>query len=230
MGPTELHVAYGVMAEDDFAGITDLWHNGGKLPGLTGMYGTPVGLDSGRYWDNWVEGQTPGVGRWRFKGEPSTSQDLWAGWSARIGWESRVLGAIKNAMRKCVALSTYFYWPMYLLSGSGQTISFERAQLHPMRHHTIEQHIKMNTVDNTVRDAGGNGVGNPDGVIEVWLDGILVYARYDVIWTHHIGIAIQDFWATFYNGGTQAGNDIHHQRFGPVIIAKRYIGHRFTSD
>jgi hypothetical protein len=232
MGPTELWFQYGIMVEDDWAGTTDSWHTGGKIPGMTGRYGYHQysNANNAYYWDTWVENQSPGLGRWLFPGDGYGNYSVWAGWAARMGWENRVFGSVDNPMRFTTPITTYCYWPLKPQSGSGDVEAYLRAQLRPGRQHTIEQHIKMNTVDQTVLDAGGNGVGNPDGELDVWLDGRLVYSRQDIVWRHHIGIAIQDAWVTFYNGGSEQGYEEHHARLGPIIVARRYIGPRFSSE
>ena len=93
----------------------------------------------------------------------------------------------------------------------------------------LEQHLKMNTIDLSSPDALGNGVARHDGLLETWIDGVLVDRRTDYRWRHHPEMGIAQLNANWYLGGNQASDETMFYRMSHIVAAKRYIGPRVRS-
>lgn len=84
--------------------------------------------------------------------------------------------------------------------------------------YSIEQHVQVNTI-------GANGVPNPDGIIEIFVDGVLVYADPSAKVTTTAGAAITSMpFANFFHGGAGVPKAAMHYEFSGIAVAKRYIG------
>ena len=81
----------------------------------------------------------------------------------------------------------------------------------------------MNTVNGPF-DAYGNGTGVADGVLEVWVDGVNVLTRTDIMYRKNPAIAIDEVWLDHYHGGTHLPEDKHAFAMTAVVVARRYIG------
>lgn len=98
------------------------------------------------------------------------------GFSARVMW------------RENGAAVSYMYYP-------GQPENFGEdlpwgVNFQPGAWHTIEQRVRLNTV------------GLNDGIIEVWVDGQMVYGKYDMVYRQIPEIKINAFYfSTFFGGG-----------------------------
>lgn len=93
------------------------------------------------------------------------------------------------------------------------------------RWYCIEQHIKLNTVSGTL-DSYGNGTANPDGLLETWINGVLVDRRTTYRWRRNAAYGIQGINANWYMGGVQVMTNTMHYRLNNFVLAKRYIGPR----
>jgi len=82
----------------------------------------------------------------------------------------------------------------------------------------IEQHVRVNTV-------AADGSANRDGLIEIFVDGVLVYAdtQAQVTKSANAGITSIPF-ANFYHGGTGVPRAPIHYEFSGVAVSPRYIG------
>lgn len=80
------------------------------------------------------------------------------------------------------------------------------------RWYCIEQHVKMNTI------------GHKDGVLRVWVDGLLAFEKTDIRYRTIDSLKIEKIWMNVYHGGTKPpGRDLHLY-IDNVVIARRYIG------
>ena len=132
------------------------------------------------------------------------------GFSARM-WHTPPLAGDK------VGLKCYWYGASNPTgSGSGELID-TGAFLYFGRVHWIEQRIKQNT-----RNADGSG--NPDGALEIWLDGIKVFSNTAFVVSVEGAREINNFFANFYHGGMGMPKAPMHYEFGGVAIARSYIG------
>lgn len=85
----------------------------------------------------------------------------------------------------------------------------------------IEVHCKLNSVT--------NGVANPDGLFEVWINGMKVLTKTSLRFRKDLNCVIQDAWFNMYHGGTTPPKVGFHYRLGDYVIAKKYIGPRLNS-
>lgn len=82
----------------------------------------------------------------------------------------------------------------------------------------IEQHVRVNTP------------GVPDGVLEVWIDGHLAYARDDVFlrdvppYTIEGNLGVRKIWSNHYHGGTSPTTVPLTLYMDNVVVAKSRIG------
>src|SRR5690606_30911612 len=53
------------------------------------------------------------------------------------------------------------------------------------RWYCIEQHLKMNSIDLGNPDEMGNGTARPDGLLETWINGVLVDRKTGYRWRRH---------------------------------------------
>ena len=89
----------------------------------------------------------------------------------------------------------------------------------------IEQYVQMNTISGPF-DPLGNGSANFDGILRVWVDGVLSFERTNLRWTRHPELGLQGFWINWYHGGTQPVAKDMHYRMNSVVIAREYVGPR----
>jgi hypothetical protein len=190
-GYDELYFRY-IMKID--ADVSNGCVEGVKLPGLCGTYDWST---SGSY----TIPEPLNVGKWYAMmqhGKPASSfPNHFRLWSYYYGadnlWNTGTPPGLRGALR------------------------FTDVVLKAGRAYSIEQHIKLNTVN-------ANGVWNHDGVFEVWVDGVKVYNDRKSYFREHISAQIQEAWFQVFHGGTEpAVKDIHHE-FSGVAISQKYIG------
>jgi hypothetical protein len=77
-----------------------------------------------------------------------------------------------------------------------------------------------------VRDPVGNGVAVNDGIMQIWVDGVLAWEKTDFAWRRHLDLGIKGSWLMFMHGGTvpAAEGEVMHIRHNHYVCAKRYIG------
>ena len=92
-------------------------------------------------------------------------------------------------------------------------VCFRAGQLY-----CVEQHVRLNTL-------AADGRANPDGVIEIFVDGVLVYSDYKAQVSSAKGAAITSMpFANFYHGGTTVPKAPIHYEFSGIAVAQQYIG------
>lgn len=64
----------------------------------------------------------------------------------------------------------------------------------------------------------------PDGVLQTWLDGVLIDSRTDMRWRRHPEMGVGSPWVNWFFGGKQAANSEQHWRMGRCVLARAYIG------
>lgn len=224
--PEELYFRYYVKYLPDFLCRVE----GRKQPGLAGRYGN--WSQAGQQWTNEdAQGGTPGKGV-RELYPLSDPKDRISGWSMR----GHVAPSPNNAnpLRDFVFPRNYEYTSSNGSTGFG---TFNRwgdnnkagwVCCEIDRWYCFEQYVKMNTLTGTP-DALGNMTGNPDGLLRVWVDGVLVYEKNNIVYRHHPAIKIDEVWLDFYHGGTTITESEHTFRWTGIVVAKSYIGPmRFT--
>lgn len=103
-----------------------------------------------------------------------------------------------------------------------------QSVFYPDRWYSIEHHCKMNTVTFPIRpDMFGGGVGNSDGLYEVYVDGQLAMRWENICWRNHPACGIQSFWFNVYHGGTYPSNKSFTEwtmTFARFAVSTQYIG------
>lgn len=79
--------------------------------------------------------------------------------------------------------------------------------LHDGRWYWIEQHVKLNTP------------GVADGVLEVRIDGALVYSRSNVLYRGNAATQLKTLHMNYYEGGNAVPLALHHYRIGRIMVA-----------
>ena len=84
--------------------------------------------------------------------------------------------------------------------------------------YSIEQHVKLNTL-------APNGTANNDGVVEIFVDGVLVYSDYKAQVTAVSNDSIKSMpFANFFHGGSTVPKAPIHYEFSGIATSQRYIG------
>lgn len=104
-----------------------------------------------------------------------------------------IQGPPDQANRHIYALGDYIYSAETPPAGYGDGRWFGQ-HLRTGRWYVFEEHVKRNTFT--------NGVRNPDGIAELWMNGHLVAARQDVVWSvKESEPAFDQFFVNVYHGG-----------------------------
>lgn len=87
----------------------------------------------------------------------------------------------------------------------------------------FEQWIKTNTITGPY-DELGNGVGQYDGELKTWIDGVLIDHHTGFLWRQHPDMGIQGPWYEWYHGGGTPPGQRGHYRMQQMVVATEYIG------
>jgi hypothetical protein len=103
-----------------------------------------------------------------------------------------------------------------------------QSKLRKGRWYCIEQHLKMNSIDLSRPDSLGNGIARADGLLETWVNGVLVDRVDGMKWRCHPHMGIGRAGSVWYIGGNGTTNweGPMHFRVSHLAFAKRYIGPR----
>jgi hypothetical protein len=159
----------------------------------------------------------PGLnGTYEFFFAPSVEE---GGWSARTEHGQRSFshpGLYRFA-------AAYFYgheWPLSVHSGQGKMrwCNLHNVCLRDGQRYSIEQQIKLNTPN-------ASGGWNRDGVLELWIDGVLVHQELTVAWRADANAQFQSapFTNVYHGGNTPPSAPIHYELSG-FAVAEEYIG------
>lgn len=135
---------------------------------------------------------------------------------------------------------------------NGRIVRHGNAMIERGRWHCIEQRVRMNSVrpmnewDHAWEaqqvadgwlpasrnpsiytdgfDELGNGGAVADGILQTWLDGVLIDDRQNMRWRRHTEMGVGSPWINWFFGGKQAANREIHFRMGRVVLAQAYIG------
>jgi hypothetical protein len=88
----------------------------------------------------------------------------------------------------------------------------DRGLLANNRWYSIEQYLKINTP------------GRNDGVLRVWVDGLLAFEQSGIRVRDIPELKIEQIWMDVYHGGTRRSGHPQHLYIDNVVIADRYIG------
>lgn len=191
----ELYLRYLLRIGSDYYAAFNTANRGGKLPGLNGSYANDWG---------------PGLSNCS-PAPPKTS-----GFDARLHW-----GRKSESNPHLYRIGIYWYGadhPIPTFGGVGLTRYGPRIfALEAERLYSIEQQIKLNTSD-------GAGGWNSDGIIRMWVDGVLFYEDTAVLIRNHISNEIQMAHINIYSGGVAPPLAAYHCDIGGICMATQYIG------
>lgn len=158
-------------------------------------------------------GKLPGIaGTYDRGGWGGRKSDGQNGWSMRGGFGKQIKGQHPLAGRTPIGTYAYHadtpskygeFWPW----SSGRP-----SALANNRWYCIEQYFRVNTL------------GQRDGVLKVWVDGVRVFERNDVRVRDIESIRIEEIWLNVYHGGTARSPYDQHLFFDDIVVARRYIG------
>lgn len=116
---------------------------------------------------------------------------------------------------------TYAYVPGLAGTGSGvpwRTGEKEHFAIRKGQTYDFEQYVKFNSFDAT-------GKAIPDGIYELYVDGVLLYSDRALVLRTDPRIAVEDvLWINIYHGGRAVADHDATYEIGPVVAAKSYIG------
>ena len=138
-----------------------------------------------------------------------------AGWGGRradgrSGWSARMMGYDRG---KTVQVGFYVYHPDMGVWGDNLPWpgSLERD-----RWHCLEARVRLNSI------AGSRG--NPDGILEGWVDDRLVFSKRDLRFRDIDALKIEQVWGNVYVGGIWTADRNMTLYLGDVVIAQAPIG------
>ncbi len=211
---TELYARYYVYLESDWGSTVDA----NKMPGWDLRMGwwNPA---QGGYWQ-----AVTGNGGARGTGLKVRRGDRWEYHGHSVRGHGGSKAGDGNYYDDYFWLGTYLYH-LDQAGAFGESVTWTGTVIAKERWTCIEQYLKLNTISGPY-DEVGNGQANPDGVLRVWVDGVLSYERTNIRWRRHPEMGIQGFWFNWYHGGTRPPLHDMHYRMNHVVIAREYIGPR----
>ena len=158
-------------------------------------------------------GKLPGLaGTYDRAGWGGRRADGTNGWSTRGSFGRRIPGG--NPLAGMTPVGTYAYHAD-MDSYYGENWPWNRGALGVLernRWYCIEQHVRLNTP------------GEPDGVLEVWIDGRRAFEKRDIRYRTTPALKIDRVWMNVYHGGTTPAHADLHLYLDNVVVARRYIG------
>jgi hypothetical protein len=170
-------------------------------------------LRLGSHWDPVVDGgKLPGLsGTYGVAGWGQRRADGSNGWSTRGAFMRSEEGP--NAASKR-AIGTYAYTAS-TGGGLGEVWGWNLGStglLEKKRWYALEQFVKLNTP------------GKEDGVLRVWIDGMLAFEKADVRYRDTPALKIESVWLNVYHGGVSKADRDLTLFIDNLVIARRYIG------
>ncbi len=172
-------------------------------------------LRLGGDWDPVIDGgKLPGfAGTYGAAGWGMRPSDGTNGWSARGAFmRAEPDGAQGDSADRFVG--TYAY-TANTDGRSGEVWGWNRGftgRLSKSRWYAIEQFVRMNTP------------GSEDGILRVWIDGVLAFERTDIVWRSRPGLRIESVWLNVYHGGTARTDRDLTLYIDNIVIAREPIG------
>ncbi len=134
------------------------------------------------------------------------------GWSAR-GAFFKTIGNGNPELGGRMPIGSYLY-EADTSKKYGETFAWgdTRAAMEPGKWYCIEQHLKLNTP------------GQADGLLEVWIDGYLVYRDNKLNFRSTDKLKIEKIWMNYYFGGVAKPQSDFNMYVDNIVIASSYIG------
>jgi hypothetical protein len=134
------------------------------------------------------------------------------GWSAR-GFISPPVSSENNYANMHVLGSYLYHADMKDTYGDSLTWIYNDASIiHKNKWYEIEQYISLNTPSEN------------DGVLRVWINGILVYNKTDIRLTDDENLPIESVWLNVYHGGISKAHKDISLYIDELIIAHNFMG------
>ena len=94
-----------------------------------------------------------------------------------------------------------------------------KPRLEHSRWNCVEQHCKLNTLDEA------SGRGKSDGILRVWTVGQVAFEKTDIRFRDVDSLKIEEVWGNVYHGGEKhVPNEDIHLNFDNLVIARQPIG------
>lgn len=163
---------------------------------------------------------------WTYKGNMQWNQGGYTGEPGAANWDIRPLRRYDYSIDMPNGVYT---------DGQSPLNNLVEAKVRLGHWYCLERHMRLNTLDTSqplygLKDGSfhGNYEANADGLMETWLNGVLVDRRVDYRWRRHPHIGIRSAGMEWYVGGNGTTNwpAPMHLRVSHVVIARRYIGPR----
>jgi hypothetical protein len=169
-------------------------------------------LRLGKHWDPMVDGgKMPGfAGTYGQAGWGQRRVNGSNGWSARGAFfrhrgpassRERIFGTYAYTAATDSELGDMWGWNL------GPT-----GRLQKQRWYAIEQFVQLNTP------------GLSDGVLSVWIDGVLAFSKKDIRFRDTAALKVESVWLNVYHGGVEKADRDLTLYIDNLVIARRYIG------
>jgi hypothetical protein len=176
-------------------------------------------LQLGSNWSSSTGGKLPGFsgiyGNESYRaGWGGRRSDGTNGWSTRGSFSSTLSN--ENILASKTPTGSYIYHADMKYSYGDEDI-WNLNDLSVLKNNTwysIEQYVHMNTL------------GQNDGVLKAWVNGILVYSRDNIRFTDNLLIGIESVWLNIYHGGSATAPKDLTLFIDDLVIASKYIGSR----
>ena len=214
----ELFGQYSIYLEADFGTTAD---TAIKVPAMGVQFGywNPAG---GGYWQ-----QTTGNGGFRGTGlkvdNGGASNYEYQGHSTRFLTGVEPTAVDDDPYRGWFGIGIYDY----NLDQAGPFpagASFPYITIRKEQWYTVDIRVKQNTMTGAQDALGNYATANPDGIYQVWVNGVAAYSKTDYRWRLHDEFGVQGVWIDVYHGGTDLAPSTMHYRVDRVSVATAYIG------
>lgn len=157
-------------------------------------------------------GKLPGFGgTYNKAGWGGRGNDGHSGWSARGAF----FGSIQekdSQWRGYMPIGQYIYEVGKDKYGQVLPWGHESSAIKPGQWYSIEQRLKLNTP------------GEKNGILEVWINGIKIFAKTDINLRNISSLKIEKIWFNFYFGGVAKPKNDFNIFIDNIVIASSYIG------
>ncbi|GGD75225.1 polysaccharide lyase [Lacimicrobium alkaliphilum] len=158
-------------------------------------------------------GKLPGFGGTYGKaGWGGRGNDGYQGWSARGAFFESIDNADSPWLGHMPIGSYLYEADSSSKYGSILPWGHPLSTISPGRWYSIEQHLRLNTP------------GQSDGLLEVWVDGVQILHKTDLMFRKTDELKIEKIWFNFYFGGVDKPKYPFDMYIDNIVIASEYIG------
>jgi hypothetical protein len=143
-----------------------------------------------------------------------------AGWGGRMpdgknGWSARGNYAVSSGLEDGHTLLGSYVYHAGLTKGYGEHWGWNTGPTGLVKiknWHSVEQYLKLN-------DPGAS-----NGVLQAWIDGVMVFDRRNIRFRDVDSLHIETLWVNVYHGGTTSAPQDLRMYIDNLVIARKYIG------